>query len=72
MKRELSILGSVGCPRESFEKLLAMVESRKLDPSRLISKRIGLNGIDDAFTKMSGYSSAGFSIVEPALDQGIA
>ena len=66
VKRELAIVGSVGCPRESFESLLALVESGKLEPQRLISRRVGLAGIDNAFIEMSDYTSSGFSIVEPA------
>jgi D-arabinose 1-dehydrogenase-like Zn-dependent alcohol dehydrogenase len=65
VKRELSILGSVGCPRESFETLLALVESCKLTPARLISSRIGLGGIGNAFLEMSDFRNSGFSIVEP-------
>jgi len=67
VKRELTISGSVGCPRGSFEKLLALVESGKLEPARLISRRIGLAGIDNAFLEMSDYRNAGFSIVDPSI-----
>lgn len=68
VKRELAIFGSVGCPRGSFEKLLAMVASGKLDPGRLVSRRMGLAGIDNAFLEMSDYRNSGFSIVDPALE----
>jgi threonine dehydrogenase-like Zn-dependent dehydrogenase len=67
VKRELTIVGSVGCPRDSFDNLLALVESKKLEPARLISRRIGLDGIDNAFAEMSDYRNAGFNIVEPSL-----
>jgi propanol-preferring alcohol dehydrogenase len=67
VKRELTIAGSVGCPRDSFEKLLALVENGKVAPARLIAKRIGLSGIDDAFLEMSDYRNSGFSIVDPAI-----
>jgi D-arabinose 1-dehydrogenase-like Zn-dependent alcohol dehydrogenase len=67
VKRELTIAGSVGCPRDSFEKLLALVESGRLAPARLISRRIGLAGIDNAFLEMSDYRNSGFSIVDPAV-----
>jgi threonine dehydrogenase-like Zn-dependent dehydrogenase len=67
VKRELSLHGSVGCPRKSFEKLLDLVASGKLQPSRLISRRIGLSGIDGAFAEMSAFRTSGFSVVDPAL-----
>lgn len=72
VKRELSILGSVGCPRDSFGKLLELVESGKLEPQRLISRRIGLDSIGSAFVEMSDYRSSGFSIVDPTAAQGIS
>jgi threonine dehydrogenase-like Zn-dependent dehydrogenase len=65
VKRELAIFGSVGCPRGSFEKLLALVASGSLEPGRLISRRIGLDGLDNAFAEMSDYRNSGFSIVDP-------
>jgi D-arabinose 1-dehydrogenase-like Zn-dependent alcohol dehydrogenase len=65
VKRELTIVGSVGCPRASFEKLLVLVESGKLSPGRLISRRIDFGGIDNVFAEMSEYRNSGFSIIEP-------
>jgi D-arabinose 1-dehydrogenase-like Zn-dependent alcohol dehydrogenase len=67
VKRELTIAGSVGCPRDSFQELLSLVESGNLEPARLISNRIGLGGIDNAFREMSDYRNSGFSIVDPAI-----
>jgi D-arabinose 1-dehydrogenase-like Zn-dependent alcohol dehydrogenase len=72
VERELSIVGSVGCPRGSFEKLLALVERGRVEPSRLISKRISLDEIGDALVGMSDYRNSSFSIVDPAMDRGIA
>lgn len=67
VKRELSIVGSVGCPRESFEQLVTLVASGRLTLGRLISKRIALGGVDSAFAEMSEYRNAGFSIVDPTI-----
>ena len=66
VKRELTFLGSVGCPRPAFERLLTLVADGTLKPGRLISQRIGLGGVSAAFADMSDYRNTGFSIVEPA------
>jgi alcohol dehydrogenase len=65
VKRELRIVGSVGCPRPSFERLLLLVESGRVQPERLLAETVTLEGISDTLVGMSSFATAGFHMVLP-------
>jgi alcohol dehydrogenase len=51
---ELSVHGSHGMPAHQYPELLARVVDGTLDPALLVGRVIGLDGVPDALTAMSG------------------
>jgi 6-hydroxycyclohex-1-ene-1-carbonyl-CoA dehydrogenase len=52
MFKELEIIGSLGCPPGEYVPLIRMVEMGKIDVTRLVTHRFGLDDIQDAFDVM--------------------
>ena len=52
MFKELEIIGSLGCPPGEYVPLIRMVEMGKIDVTRLVTHRFGLDEIQDAFDVM--------------------
>ena len=65
--QELAILGSHGMPASAYPELLALVESGRLHPERLISRRISLEQAPAALAEMSAATpTAGVTLIEIA------
>ncbi|WP_447927483.1 zinc-dependent alcohol dehydrogenase family protein [Vreelandella sp. EE27] len=60
---ELEILGSHGMQAHRYGDMLAMIESGKLAPERLIGRRISLAASIDALVNMDKFESAGVTVV---------
>ncbi len=60
---ELELLGSHGMPAHRYGAMLAMVESGKLRPERLIGERISLEQSIAALMAMDTFASVGVSVV---------
>jgi alcohol dehydrogenase len=41
-----------------------MIEVGRLDPARLVTRRIGLSGLHDALAAMDGYGGSGVTVVD--------
>ena len=63
--RELAVLGSHGMAAHAYPEMLALVESGRLRPDRLVRRRIGLEGAPAALAAMSGASPAGVTVIRP-------
>jgi alcohol dehydrogenase len=61
--RELELLGSHGMPAHRYGAMLAMVQSGKLRPERLIGQRISLEQSIDALTNMDKFEAVGATVV---------
>jgi alcohol dehydrogenase len=60
---ELELLGSHGMQAHRYGAMLAMVESGKLHPERLIGERISLEQAIPALMAMDAFPSVGVSVV---------
>ncbi len=60
---ELEILGSHGMQSHRYPELLSMIESGKLDPERLIGKRISLEQAPGELVGMSDFQGVGVTVI---------
>lgn len=65
ISRELALLGSHGLAAHSYPAMLDLVAARRLDPARLITRRIGLDAVPDALAAMSTSSPTGVTVITP-------
>jgi alcohol dehydrogenase len=63
--RELELLGSHGMAAHAYPEMLALVESGRLDPGRLVTRRIGLDEAPAALAAMSDGSRRGVTVINP-------
>jgi alcohol dehydrogenase len=62
--RQITLHGSRGMGADRFAALFAMISAGHLDPERLITKRIGLSGLNDALAAMDGFQGYGVTVVD--------
>jgi alcohol dehydrogenase len=62
---ELEILGSHGMQAHRYGAMLQMIETGKLAPQRLITRRIGLNEAPHALMEMGNFPGTGVTIIMP-------
>lgn len=62
--RQIAIMGTRGIAASRFPALLAMIEAGRLDVSRLITRRIGLDGVGAAIAAMDGYTGVGITVAD--------
>ncbi len=62
--RQISIMGTRGIAASRFPALLAMVEAGRIDPARLITKRIAVDEAGAAIAAMDGYTGAGITVID--------
>jgi D-arabinose 1-dehydrogenase-like Zn-dependent alcohol dehydrogenase len=63
--RELSVLGSHGLAAHAYPAMLDLVATGRLDPARLITRRIGLDAVPEALAAMSTSSPTGVTVIAP-------
>lgn len=63
--RELEIVGSHGMAAHAYPRMLAMVMDGRLDPARLITRRLPLEHAPDALATMATAPVPGMSIIHP-------
>lgn len=65
--RELQILGSHGMPAHDYPRLLEEVVTGRLDPSRFITRTVGLGDVPDSLAAMSepATAPAGVTVITP-------
>lgn len=62
--RQISIMGTRGIAASRLPALLGMISARRIDPQRLISRRIGLGDAGRAIAAMNGYASVGVTVID--------
>lgn len=60
---ELEILGTHGMQAHRYDAMLAMIQSGKLMPEKLIGKRISLEQSVDALTAMDSFEGTGVTVI---------
>lgn len=62
--RQISILGTRGIAASRFSALLGMIAAGRLDPARMITRRIGLSEAGAALMAMDGYTGVGVTVID--------
>ena len=62
--RQITIHGTRGIGASRFAALLGMIAAGRLDPGRIITKRIGLDAAGIALSAMDGYSGVGVTVID--------
>lgn len=62
--RQISLMGTRGLPASRFPALLEMVADGRLDPARLVTKRITLNEVGAAIAAMDSYTGSGITVID--------
>nr|WP_314256842.1 alcohol dehydrogenase catalytic domain-containing protein [uncultured Devosia sp.] len=60
---ELSLVGSLGNPHSSFPDLLGLVAAKRLKPSALVTRKIGLEDVNSVLNEMSGFNTSGYVVI---------
>lgn len=63
ISKELEILGSHGMQAHRYGAMLDMIRSGKLDPSRLVGERIGLEEAPEVLMTMNTFRSVGATVI---------
>jgi alcohol dehydrogenase len=62
--RQIAILGTRGIAAGRFPALFGMIAAGRLDPARLITRRIALGQTGDALAEMDGYTGRGVTVID--------
>ncbi len=62
--RQISILGTRGIAASRFSSLLGMIAGGRLDPARMITRRIALSEAGAALKAMDGYTGVGVTVID--------
>jgi alcohol dehydrogenase len=62
--RQITIMETRGIAASRFTALLAMVASGRIDPARLITRRIALHEAGAALAAMDGYTGSGITVID--------
>jgi alcohol dehydrogenase len=62
--RQISIMGTRGIAASRFPALLGMITAGRMDPGRVIARRIALSEAGAALAAMNGYGSAGVTVID--------
>ena len=62
---ELELLGSHGLAAHAYPEVLALVARGKLEPGRLVTRRIGLDDVPAALTALGETSPTGVTVIDP-------
>ena len=64
MIKELEFLGAFGMAGQRFGTMLAMFEAGRLDPGRIVSKTVNLEGAGGVLADMADYGTLGVVVVD--------
>lgn len=64
--RELSIVGSHGMAAHAYPRMLSMIADGRLDPSRLVTRMIGLEAVPEALMTMDAAPHPGVTVMLPS------
>jgi threonine dehydrogenase-like Zn-dependent dehydrogenase len=61
--KEVRIIGSLGMQAPNFGRMLHMVESKKLNPGKLVHKKIKLEEASAVLESMDKYGTVGVTVI---------
>ena len=61
--KEIHFIGSFGMQAPHFTAMLAMVEAKKLDPGKLVSRKVGLEDVTSVVESMGSYGTSGVTVI---------
>jgi len=61
---EIDIRGSKGMPPQAFPEMLRMVASGRLDPARLVTRRVSLEEAGGVLASMGSFDTLGFAVID--------
>lgn len=62
--RQIAILGTRGLPPQRFSTLFQWLQDGRLDVSRLVTQRIGLEQANDVLAAMDNYQGLGIAVID--------
>jgi len=62
--KEITFVGSLGMQAPRYASMLRMVESGRLDPGRLVQRRIGLEDVSGVLESMDRYGTVGVTVID--------
>lgn len=62
--RQISVMGTRGIAASRFPALFAMIAGGRIDPARLVTRRISLAEAGAALAAMDGYTAAGITVID--------
>jgi len=62
--RQLSLYGMRGLSAAGFMPLLALIESGKFDPGRLVSKHVALSALNDVLPQLDKFQATGVTVID--------
>lgn len=60
---EWEYVGSLAIPHPSYAELFALVERGKLNPSRLVTRRVGLDDVTGVLNDMTSFNTVGLNVI---------
>ncbi|MXV62746.1 alcohol dehydrogenase catalytic domain-containing protein [Natronorubrum sp. JWXQ-INN-674] len=60
---DVTVVGSRGMPPSRYDELLRMIEAGRLEPERLVTRRVGLEAVSDRLAAMTEYDTEGVEVV---------
>ncbi|WP_306052480.1 zinc-dependent alcohol dehydrogenase family protein [Natronococcus wangiae] len=60
---DVTFVGSRGMPPSRYDELLRMIQSGRLEPGKLVTRRVGLEDVSDRLAAMSEYDTRGVEVV---------
>lgn len=62
--RQISIMGTRGIAASRFPALFVMIASKRIDPARLVTRKIALEEAGAALAAMDGYTATGITVID--------
>jgi propanol-preferring alcohol dehydrogenase len=63
VKRELTLLGSVGMPAHEYAAMIPLVSQNRIHPGKLLNREISLSEVESVFREMTTFTAKGTFVV---------
>ncbi|WP_226479278.1 zinc-dependent alcohol dehydrogenase family protein [Natrinema amylolyticum] len=60
---DVTVVGSRGMPPSRYDELLRLLEAGRLEPERLVTRRVALDDVSDRLAAMTEYGTSGIEVV---------
>lgn len=61
--QEITFAGSLGCPTTSYPSLLSLVATGKLEPKRLVTRKVPVEEASAVLSSMTDFATLGFNVI---------